>query len=303
MHTSKVLVNWGLMATILLTPCAIIVKSNIIPNADTLGKNKTYAAEQLELYWEKRQGAYTQAHNSGNTVAFLPLQNITSEYQEIIDRSVALSEPSPSSGHGRDDIDPVDLGYLAQREIILKHYASTETSVGEFAWGTGSTLPIYNIKPLSRGWILIDGTKPLTPPTVDYGTFNDPTDIEIMIAVVRKNREMIASPAMRELTPVELMPGMNVTTDEQIEEVLRAQTSPTGLHLCCTNAMMPREIGGVVDAELRVHGTRGLSVIDASMMPMIPAAHTSATVYAVAERVCHTINLITSMCELLSFGC
>lgn len=228
------------------------------------------------------------------------MQNITSEYQGIIDRSASQSESFSSSGHGPDDIDPVYLGYLAQREIILQHYASTATSVGEFAWGTGSTLPIYNIKPLSRGQILINGTEPLTPPMVDYGTFNDPTDIEIMIAVVRKNREMIASPAMQELTPVELIPGMNVTTDEQIEEVLRSQTSPTGLHLCCTCAMMPREIGGVVDAELRVHGTRGLSVVDASMMPMIPAAHTSATVYAVAEKVSHCI-LISSIFSLL--GC
>jgi choline dehydrogenase-like flavoprotein len=34
-----------------------------------------------------------------------------------------------------------------------------------------------------------------------------------------------------------------------------------------------------------VHGISHLSVADASIMPMIPAAHLSATVYAVAEKV------------------
>ena len=49
--------------------------------------------------------------------------------------------------------------------------------------------------------------------------------------------------------------------------------------------MMPEKLGGVVGSDLRVYGVRGLSVVDASIMPLIPAAHMSATVYAVAEKV------------------
>lgn len=51
--------------------------------------------------------------------------------------------------------------------------------------------------------------------------------------------------------------------------------------------MMPKEHGGVVDPQLKVYGIKGLSVVDASIMPIIPAAHTQSTVYAVAEKV-HT---------------
>jgi choline dehydrogenase-like flavoprotein len=47
--------------------------------------------------------------------------------------------------------------------------------------------------------------------------------------------------------------------------------------------MMPRELGGVVDSELKVYGVEGLWVVDASIIPILPAAHTQATVYAVAE--------------------
>jgi choline dehydrogenase len=42
--------------------------------------------------------------------------------------------------------------------------------------------------------------------------------------------------------------------------------------------------GAVVDPELRVHGLDRLRVVDTSVMPSIPAAHTQAAVMAMAER-------------------
>jgi choline dehydrogenase-like flavoprotein len=50
--------------------------------------------------------------------------------------------------------------------------------------------------------------------------------------------------------------------------------------------MMPLRLGGVVDPELLVYGTRNLRVVDASVMPLVPAAHLQAVVYGVAEKVC-----------------
>ncbi|KAI4201254.1 MAG: hypothetical protein LQ346_002207 [Caloplaca aetnensis] len=53
---------------------------------------------------------------------------------------------------------------------------------------------------------------------------------------------------------------------------------------------MPKEHGGVVDPQLKVYGIKGLSVVDASIMPIIPAAHTQSTVYAVAEKAADLIK-------------
>ena len=48
--------------------------------------------------------------------------------------------------------------------------------------------------------------------------------------------------------------------------------------------MLPREKGGVIDSELKVYGVKGLRVVDASIMPIIPDQHTVGPVYMIAEK-------------------
>jgi choline dehydrogenase len=48
--------------------------------------------------------------------------------------------------------------------------------------------------------------------------------------------------------------------------------------------MMSRELGGVVDENLKVYGTRNVRVVDASVIPMQVTGHLASTVYAVAAR-------------------
>lgn len=101
----------------------------------------------------------------------------------------------------------------------------------------------------------------------------------------------MSTDAMTELGPRELAPGANVQSDDddddddQLRAALRQQTQPTYAHLTSTCSMMKEEYGGVVGPDLQVYGVRGLSVVDASIMLLIPATHTSATVYAIAEKV------------------
>lgn len=225
-------------------------------------------------------------NQGGNTVAFLPLPNITSSYQSIID--LAKSQRSSVYGPGLDST--VLDGYYAQRDIVLRLYGSTEASVQETGWNGGDVIPITLVKPLSRGSITINSTDILRSPLIDWKAFTFPSDLEIMIAALRINRKFIASGAMQELQPIEIVPGANVTTDDELRVVLKQQVVPTYSHPCCTCPMMARKLGGVVDAKLRVHGVENLRVIDASIMPLIPATHTSATVYAVAEKAADLIK-------------
>lgn len=256
--------------------------SNLVPNPETLGSNKTYAEEQLALYYSDRQGPYTICKNSGNTVSFISLPDITQNYESII----ALAKSYPADAFYPPQTDPsIVAGYEAQRKLILDLYASRTASVQETAFNGAQVLPLVLVKPLSRGTVRISSTDPLSAPRIDWGALTNPVDLEIMVAMVRKLRELMATEAMRELGPIELAPGANLTSDEQLRASLRRMGQPTFQHLCSTCSMMKREYGGVVGPDLLVYGVERLSVVDASIMPLIPASHTSSTVYAVAEKV------------------
>ncbi|KAI9801515.1 MAG: hypothetical protein M1833_002747 [Piccolia ochrophora] len=261
--------------------------SNIEPNPSSLYTDETYNDEQLALYYSSRQGPFTICKNSGNTVAFLPLQNTTSDWQTLIDDAEAY----PAAKLYPTDTDPsIIAGYNAQLPLLLFLYASLRASVSETGFNGASQFPLTIVKPLSRGSIVINTTDPLAAPLVDYAALTHPVDLDVMLAVLKKHRALIATDAMQELGPVETAPGANVTSDDDLRAALRQQVTPSYYHPCSTCSMMKREHGGVVAPDLAVYGLDRLSVVDASVIPMIPATHTAATVYAIAEKAADIIK-------------
>jgi choline dehydrogenase len=67
--------------------------------------------------------------------------------------------------------------------------------------------------------------------------------------------------------------------------VVNANSHPLG-----TASMMSKELGGVVDPELKVYGTANVRVVDASILPTQISGHLTATIYAVAERASRIIK-------------
>jgi choline dehydrogenase-like flavoprotein len=141
------------------------------------------------------------------------------------------------------------------------------------------------VKPLSRGTIKINSTSIFDNPLVDFGALTDPTDIQLVLALIRKNRQIMDQPYMQALGPLELTPGASLTTDAELEAAVRAQINPSIAHECCTLPMMPLKYGGVVDPDRLVYGLKGLRVADVSAWPFTPGSAPSATVYAAGEKV------------------
>jgi len=219
---------------------------------------------------------------SGTLVAYLPLQNMTDESDRILHTA---SRVNTSSLLPINSDSTVLAGYHAQTQILLDRYRSAHTTVQEVAFGGSGSVPVALLKPLSRGSIQINTTDPSKTPLVDFGTFSHPTDLEIAVEAIKKTREFMSSVPMQETGATEIIPGANVTSDDEIAAAIRNFARSTWQHPTSSCSMMRRELGGVVDPSLKVYGVQGLRVVDASIMPLIIGSHTSSTVYAVAEKV------------------
>lgn len=246
-------------------------------------ENSTYDDEQFALYNASRQGPYTITRTLSTNFISLPLQNLTLKSADIID---AARNVSDIGAFLPADTDPaVVAGYTRQREIMLDQL-DNDVSVGGLHWGTANTGTLYLFKPFSRGTVSISSTDPLANPLVDFRAATDPTDLDVAVALVRKAREIMGAPSMRVLGPTEVAPfGPVVQTDEEVKEAIRQTFNPSNGHECCTAAMMPKDLGGVVDDRLKVYGVEGLRVADISFWPMPLNGAPSATVYASAEMV------------------
>lgn len=184
----------------------------------------------------------------------------------------------------------VIAGYHSQLKVMAKAARSNNTAWLQMGLG-GNPFGItdqwgFNIHPMSRGTVHLDPSNPTGEPLVDYRMLSNPIDLRVAIGLFRGLRTYFSSQgAMKTLTPVETRPGTNVTSDEDIGRYIAGVLNPSEYHPVGTCPKMPREMGGVVDEELRVHGVGGLRIVDASVMPLTVGATTQATVYAIAEKV------------------
>lgn len=177
-------------------------------------------------------------------------------------------------------------GFALQKDVLTEAMLSTDSAVLEYPFAGGPRANILLLKPLSRGTVNLNTTNPGAEPIVDYRALSNPLDQRIFFDMFRYIRSFHKTPTMAQLSPVELDPGTNITTDEQILAAMKSWAmAPSNAHAVGTAAMMPRDKGGVVGPDLLVYGTSGLSIVDASIMPLIPGTHTHETVYAVAEKV------------------
>jgi choline dehydrogenase-like flavoprotein len=239
-------------------------------------------------YNTDRTGPLTQAH--GSSLAFLSLQTISSKYESIVS--------SIKSQNARTFLPSVYAdskllaGFAKQRAIIADLHSRPDAAVAEFPMVAFGLAIGALQRPLSRGTITLNPQNKYAPPVVQFNTFQNPVDRAIIAEMVRWLRVHWARPELAKFQPVELVPGTGQTDDEIIDALVRTKSLEASFaHMSGSCAMMPEALGGVVGSDLSVYGVRGLSVVDASIIPLLPATHLQATMYAVAEKAADLIKL------------
>lgn len=257
----------------------------------SLTNDEEFLEEAFEEYWANKTGPIT--HTGKSCRVMLTLHNITSEADDII---AALEEEDPAAYLSDIYTQSEELlaGYTAQHAIMTAMLSREDVSVFEHTFGGDASISFHPEKPFSRGTIRIQSTDPHpsdSPVSIDFGALTHPLDLKISLFGLKFGRSVMAGEAMAALGMIEMVPGANITDDGELEELMRSQyVRPSNAHPVGTTAMMPRELGGVVDPRLRVYGVERLRVVDAGVMPLLPTCHTQATTYAIAEKAADLIK-------------
>ncbi|TVY20823.1 Dehydrogenase xptC [Lachnellula arida] len=249
--------------------------ANLSLSTANLTTNATFAAEAQAEYENDATGPLTTTGTSA--MAFLPLSSYAKNSSSAIlsaisaaPANVSLSTAAPPS---------VVQGHMAQRSLYSKFLAAQDAASMEYIWSDPSLL-IALVKPLSRGSVTITTLDPFVQPAVDWRALSDPADLQMLNAGIEFGRALYGTSALKVLEATEAMPGLATSAESYVRDTLATIYHPAG-----TCSMLPKDLGGVVDVDLKVYGVSNLRIVDASIMPVLPATHTSSTVYAVAEKV------------------
>ena len=148
--------------------------------------------------------------------------------------------------------------------------------------GHGFAIVIVCLYPRSTGRVSLAGPDPLVEPLIDPALASDETDLATLVRGLKMARKIFAHESFKRYRAREVLPGAEVSTDEQWLEHIR-RTLTTVHHPGSTCRMGP--LGdNVVDHELKVHGLERLRVVDASIYPRLVGANTNASVVAIAEK-------------------
>jgi choline dehydrogenase-like flavoprotein len=153
------------------------------------------------------------------------------------------------------------------------------------------TLLASNCVPRSEGELVIASPDPAVQPVIKLNYFENPHDLKVMVAVMRKALEIaknwqglgewFVAPELAKLHGYK--PG-DVPSDALLENSA-LHFAVTVYHLSCTC-----RIGDVVDPRLRVMGVRNLRIADASVMPEIPSGNINAPCIMIGERASDLIK-------------
>ncbi|KAG0140233.1 hypothetical protein CROQUDRAFT_674762 [Cronartium quercuum f. sp. fusiforme G11] len=245
-------------------------------SADNLITNSTFAATQLQLYNDHREGILTHAVS---LLDFEPLRSYLTK-EEIAEGLKNLQCNTSHLPQWMFNAVKDQLENGAPIQFLLANQRWLDTPVSSKA--SYITIQAALQYPLSRGSSHISSRDPTKPPLIDTGYFRNPFDLWILSKAIKHSRRIMSNRSWSSVILREETPGPKVSSDEEWKEFTQNLVS-TIAHPIGTVPMLPIERGGVVNPDLRVYGTQNLRVIDASIIPIHLAMQPQITVYAIGE--------------------
>ena len=148
------------------------------------------------------------------------------------------------------------------------------------------------VQPHSEGSVTLASADPAVAPRIDLNYFDDPHDVVVMVAVMRRALEIAAAWPGGDLGAPVIPPHLaRAHQHEAGAEPSDALLEDIARHYALTvyHETSTCRIGDVVDPRLRVLGIADLRVADASVMPNVVSGNTNAASIMIGEKAAELI--------------
>ncbi|KAF8706722.1 GMC oxidoreductase, partial [Rhizoctonia solani] len=247
---------------------------------DTLRNNATFAAAAAAQYNTTQDGILSY---SGSIISFFNLDPLATS-AEIANLTAQLNQEIAS-----EKLTPLEkASYKIQKEWLKEKVGYAGSSAPKANTSYMSLVSAIQ-HPFSRGNIHINSSNPLVAPRIDPNYFSKSIDLQTLVQTVRFGHKLSKTEPLASLVVARQDPTPEVTSNNAIIEYVKANAASIH-HPIGTAALAPREIGGVVDVDLKVYGTANVRVVDASVIPLHIGTHIQRTVYGIAEKAAKIIK-------------
>ena len=139
------------------------------------------------------------------------------------------------------------------------------------------------------GEVTLRSSDPRDTPLINFRYFQEGGDEDLAAVVdgIRFVRRLSAKLKKYNFIDEAELPGERLQSDDELCEFVRRHA--WGHHASCTCAIGPIERNGVLASDFRVHGVRGLRVVDASVFPRIPGFFIASAIYMIGEKAAEVI--------------
>lgn len=157
-------------------------------------------------------------------------------------------------------------------------------------------ISIMQLHPKSVGHVEIPSANPFDHPKIHPNFFTEPDDVETILHAIKYVLKLIETEPFKKVgarlhsIPMPYCAHIRFGTDDYWRCAIKIMAFTIN-HQAGTNKMGPQsDPSAVVSPELKVHGIKKLRVVDVSIIPESPTAHTNAISVMIGERAADLIK-------------